>query len=203
MLCNKCNIEKPLDSFRFRKDRNSYIQPCYECEKELSRKRMVDYYIKHKEDRLKFAKEYYYDNYSARKEYRDSKKVEKAKYWSSYRKQRYANDPIFRLKHCIANRIRDAIKRNGKQTSKSKNTRELLGCSFEELKSHLEKQFNNGMSWSNYGYGSDRWNIDHIIPVDVFELSDPVEQKQAFHFTNLQPMWQPDNFRKHNKVNKI
>lgn len=203
MLCTKCNIDKPCDSFRFRKDRKAYIQPCYECEKEQANIRGKKYYSEHKKERLSIAKKYYYDNYDARKEYRDGRKIEKAKYWNKYRKHRYASDPIYRMVHGVRGRISSAIKLNGKRTNKSAHTRELLGCSFEELKLYLEKQFKDNMSWSNYGFGNDRWNIDHIIPIDTFELSDPVEQKQAFHYTNLQPLWQPDNFKKHNKVNII
>ena len=36
-----------------------------------------------------------------------------------------------------------------------------LGCSIQELKRHLERQFAAGMSWDNYG----EWHIDHIRPL--------------------------------------
>ena len=69
----------------------------------------------------------------------------------------------------------------------------LVGYSIEKLKKHIEKQFQEGMSWENYG----KWHIDHIIPIskatceqDVFAL---------YHFTNLRPMWASDNIRKSNK----
>lgn len=73
---------------------------------------------------------------------------------------------------------------------KTVKTVEILGCSFEEFKEHLESKFETWMSWENYGkyngelnYG---WDIDHIIPlcsakkeVDVINLN---------HYTNLQPL---------------
>gem|GEM_PF-4500409 len=39
----------------------------------------------------------------------------------------------------------------------------ILGCSFDEFKSHIEKQFLEGMSWGN----RDKWHIDHILPVSM------------------------------------
>ena len=65
----------------------------------------------------------------------------------------------------------------------------------EELKNHLKSQFDNKMNWQNYG----SWHVDHIIPVTAFNLSDPEQQKECFHFTNLQPLWGTENLRKSNK----
>ncbi len=59
-------------------------------------------------------------------------------------------------------------------------------CSVPELKQHLESHWQPGMSWSNYGYGSDKWNIDHIIPCSFFNILDPVEQYMCFNYTNEQ-----------------
>ena len=81
---------------------------------------------------------------------------------------------------------------------KSAKTMELIGCTIEYLKTYLESQFVKGMKWDNYGrYG---WHIDHIIPCAVFDMSNHKEQKECFHFSNLQPLWAEDNLRKSNKV---
>jgi len=69
---------------------------------------------------------------------------------------------------------------------------DLLGCTVEELRAHLEKQFKRGMSWSNYG----RWHIDHIRPCASFDLTDPEQQRICFHYSNLQPLWAEENMRK-------
>lgn len=50
------------------------------------------------------------------------------------------------------------------------------------------------MSWDNYGVHG--WHIDHRRPVASFDLTDPIQQAQCFHYTNLQPMWAPDNHTK-------
>lgn len=38
----------------------------------------------------------------------------------------------------------------------------------------------------------------HLIKEDV--ISDPEQQKICFHYTNLQPLWASDNFRKSDKI---
>jgi hypothetical protein len=67
-----------------------------------------------------------------------------------------------------------------------------------DLFKHLESKFTEGMSWSNYGYKG--WHVDHIKPCASFDLSDPEEQKKCFHYTNLQPLWWYDNFKKGAKL---
>jgi hypothetical protein len=69
-----------------------------------------------------------------------------------------------------------------------------LGCSIPELKTYLESKFQEGMSWENWGiYG---WHIDHIIPLDAFNLTNREEFLKACHYTNLQPLWAEENLKK-------
>jgi len=75
---------------------------------------------------------------------------------------------------------------------KSKKTKELLGCTVEELKRYLSNKFVDNMSFENYG----KWHIDHIIPCASFDFSKPEEQAKCFHYTNLQPLWAIDNIKK-------
>lgn len=81
---------------------------------------------------------------------------------------------------------------------KSLHTEELIGCSMEYLRQHLEGQFTEGMAWDNYGKSG--WHVDHIIPLSYFDLMDPEQQKRAWHYTNLQPLWAVDNLKKNNKI---
>ena len=66
-----------------------------------------------------------------------------------YQNEKYASDPAYRLKKVQRNRIRKAIL--CQNTTKLCKTMELIGCSTDALKDHLESQFTNDMSWSNYG----------------------------------------------------
>ena len=74
----------------------------------------------------------------------------------------------------------------------------MVDCSVEKLKQHLESQFKEGMTWTNYGKNG--WVIDHIQPCVSFDLSKLSGQKKAFHYTNLQPLWEKVNLHKASKI---
>lgn len=114
-----------------------------------------------------------------------------------YKRNRRKTNPQYRLKLALSGRIRSALKSKG--IKKYSTTMELCGCSISHLKKYLESLFTDGMSWENYGlYG---WHIDHIIPCASFDLTNPVQQKKCFHYTNLQPLWADINIDKSNKLN--
>ena len=52
------------------------------------------------------------------------------------------------------------------------------------------------MTWDNHGL----WEIDHKIPCDAFDLTNPEEQKKCFHYTNLQPLIKQENRTKSNRI---
>jgi hypothetical protein len=79
---------------------------------------------------------------------------------------------------------------------KNNTTFKILGCSPEDLKIHLEKQFKEGMCWDNYGYYG--WHVDHKIPLDSAKTEGDVYK--LCHYTNLQPLWRKDNSKKSNKL---
>ena len=72
----------------------------------------------------------------------------------------------------------------------------IVGCTPIELKEHIEKQFLEGMTWENYGFRG--WHIDHIIPLASVDSNDDVYRLS--HYTNLQPMWASDNYKKGDKI---
>lgn len=87
-------------------------------------------------------------------------------------------------------RIIKVLKRNG--LSKSKKFTELVGMTPLQLMAYLEKMFEDGMTWDNYG----TWHLDHIRPCASFDLTDVDQQIACFHYTNLQPLWAKDNLVK-------
>jgi len=114
-----------------------------------------------------------------------------------YRHHRmYYTDIKFRLKKQLRSRLGAAIKNNQKTGSAIKD----LGCSIEELKLYLESKFLPGMAW--YNWSRIGWHIDHIRPLNSFDLTDPEQFKVACHYTNLQPLWAKDNLRKGSKYDK-
>jgi hypothetical protein len=67
----------------------------------------------------------------------------------------------------------------------------LVGCSRKELKLHIESLWQDGMNWKNYGKTG--WHVDHIIPMHTFDMADPKQQAECFHYTNLRPLWMKEN----------
>lgn len=124
----------------------------------------------------------------------------KGKAASSRRHQRLWNESVpYKITFNCRRRIREAIAGNDKHG----NLYELVGCSMEELKLHLEKQFKDGMCWANYGRGKGKWSIDHISPCAAFDMSCPEQQKKAFHYSNLQPLWYEQNSSKGSLVGGV
>lgn len=109
-----------------------------------------------------------------------------------YEKNRRKADPLFALAGSVRSRIWHALARGGYK--KVSSTADLLGCSFEELKAHLENQFTEGMSWDNFG----EWHVDHITPLASADSMD--HMVPLFHHTNLQPLWAVDNLSKGAKI---
>ena len=126
------------------------------------------------------------------RKYRENNKEKVLAYKRKYNKRKMATCPMFRVVHCLRERLRAALR--GK--NKSASTMALLGCTVEELKKHLEKQFVDGMTWENRGTV---WHIDHMQPCSLFDLSDQIQQKRCFHYSNLQPLFAFDNMSKGEK----
>ena len=112
----------------------------------------------------------------------------------SYNKNRRASDVYYKLITNIRTRINIAVKRG----YKSGTAVDLIGCSIEELKIHIESQFKDGMTWDNWSPSG--WHIDHIVPCSSFDLTKDDEQKKCFHWSNLQPLWAVENLKKHAKI---
>ncbi len=109
-----------------------------------------------------------------------------------YVKNRRAIDPLYKLTENIRSLIRISIKNRG--FKKSSKTANILGCSFEEFKIHIENQFTEGMTWENHG----EWHYDHIYPVG--KRRDEAHLIELNHYTNFQPLWADDNWTKGSKI---
>jgi hypothetical protein len=107
----------------------------------------------------------------------------------------YYKDINNKLRKNLRGRLSCAIQR-GFDGSRGGSFVRDLGCSIQEFKVLMENKFQPGMSWENYGWGDDKWHLDHIVPLISFDLTDSEQFKKAAHYTNYQPLWQPDNFKK-------
>jgi len=77
----------------------------------------------------------------------------------------------------------------------------LLGCNIITVRKHIEKQFRDGMTWSNYGHGKNKWLLDHVNPISKFNLECIEERMICFNYNNLQPLWSCENLKKGNNIN--
>lgn len=104
------------------------------------------------------------------------------------KRERFASDPIFAMREKARNRIRFAIRRGGYSVKSS--SQEILGCSWEHFKSHIEKQFKDGMSWGNM----EKWHLDHVVPLASADDMDSL--LPLLRYENLAPLWAEENLKK-------
>lgn len=123
-----------------------------------------------------------------RKKYYLNNKEKEIRNNNIYRINRKKTDSLYKLTQNIRTLISNSFKKyKFKKTSKTAN---ILGCSFEEFKTHLESKFESWMTWDNHGLynGTEMfgWDIDHIIP-----LSSAINETDIIklnHYSNLQPL---------------
>lgn len=101
-------------------------------------------------------------------------------------------NPLYKFSCGIRSLIGVCIRNVG--FKKSTKTADILGCSFEQFKAHIESQFKPGMSWKNRHL----WHIDHIMPVSMAKTYDEVIRLN--HYRNLRPMWAKENLSKSDKT---
>ena len=154
----------------------------------------INYRETHKKEAKLYQQQYRIENKvksnAYGRDYYQSHKQER----NVYNKYRYDNDPQFRIATILRNRIRAIVGCKRKPGSAVGD----LGCTIEQLLAHLESMFyintmtGEMMSWSNM----DQWDIDHIIPLASFDLTNRDQFLMACNFLNLQPLWKEDHFKK-------
>jgi len=117
-----------------------------------------------------------------------AKKEIRTKFYQTKRKEA----PIHRILDNLCKRTYVALK----DIKLSLKYIELLGCSPDEYEAYLKSLFREDMSFDNYG----NWEIDHIIPVSSFDLSNENELRKCFNYNNTQPLWKNENRSKSNKI---
>lgn len=104
----------------------------------------------------------------------------------------YSRIPRVRILHSLRQRLRDTLRSDS--AVRVARSIELFGAPAGDIKVHLEQQFRDGMTWDNYGKC---WHIDHIRPCASYDLTQPEQQRDCFHFSNLQPLLVCENLTKH------
>ena len=183
-------------------DAKEYKQQWYQANKDKV-KAKVRRYKQDNAEQVKSTNQAYRDAHKDDvKQWRDANKVHikqyKKRYKAEHKTQRNAvqtarkqADPLFKLAYQIRSMIATKIKRRG--YTKNSRTYQILGCTFEELKQHIEQQFQPWMNWDNYGNWNGvptttgmAWDIDHIVPLD--SATSEADIIQLNHYSNLQPL---------------
>lgn len=133
----------------------------------------------------------------SRRQYENCDKDKKRNLARKNRRKNYENNKNYKMRCILRQRLRQALLRQS--TTKHAPTLELLGCTVEELRAHIEAQFEPWMTWDNWAH--DTWHIDHIKPCASFDLTDPEQQRECFHYTNLRPLEATENMQKNARLN--
>lgn len=115
------------------------------------------------------------------------------------RKSRYHDKHKHDIAKKLDGRIRVTLRRSLKSGKNNRSWRSLVDFDIEQLRSHLERQFTNGMSWERFCSGD--IEIDHIVPVSSFQIEDHEceEFKACWSLANLRPLWKAENNKKRAK----
>ena len=205
--CSRCFIFKEFSEFNKCKRASLGLHNhCRQCQKEYK----LNWYDKNKDtvsdynkkpDVIERSRKRYKQRYHTDEEFREKelkknrirRKSQTSRDVAKIQRKNWYEIPHNKIAHNLRSRIRHAL--HGINNSKS--TEELLGCSFEDFKKHLQSKFHSNMAWDNYGV---YWHIDHIIPCNFFDLTKEHHQKLCFNYRNTQPMLATENLSKCNKI---
>lgn len=173
-ICKGCTVDKPFVDFnKSNQIKDGYNTTCIECNNNA----ILERKLKRREQTIA--------NIPIRK-------AKQMKYNVAYTREKRAKDPLFKITGDIRKTIGRCLRENG--YPKRSKTYEILGCSFQEFKSHIENQFIDDMTWDNRNL----WHIDHIIPIAFANTEE--ELIKLNHYTNLRPLWAKDNNVKSDKI---
>jgi len=221
--CIKCGETKEITEYhKSPRTAGGYNNTCKVCRAairkarrasnvEYERKRHREYYKRNKEKiqaRKCAWREKNKDKIREKnKKYREGNKDKLKKYFQEYYKrpevrsrinkkdtERRHNDPAYRIKKIVSTQIYTALKGN----RKSRSTFDALPYTPEQLKEHLESQFEDWMNWDNYG----EWHVDHIHPQSLlpYDSMDHPNFQKCWALENLQPLEARENILKSNKI---
>ena len=197
-VCRKCSVELVVGGNWLISQVKHYSYICNDCreeyrdeKKEHIKETKKKYYGENKDKLIEHSKEWYHDNKAKKKEYDKEyiTKPENKKKRNERENIRRQTDVNYKMAINLRNRMRKAIRTGQKAGSAV----EDLGISIEAFKMYLAEQFEDGMTWENYGT---LWHIDHIEPLRCFDLTNRDQFLEAANWMNLRPLWAIDNLKK-------
>lgn len=203
--CASCGAEKEASEFAAARDRKDglrpYCKPCSnaknkqfrEANPESAKASTSKWYENNKEKKAaqvkKWAERNKEHHASVSKAWMHANTDKARGYWRKHYQECRKNNPAYKIHNAIGGRIRKCLR-----GAKASRTETLIGYPITELMASLERQFQPGMRWDNYG----EWHIDHIVPLVEFDCSteESDQIKRAWAIPNLRPIWAEENLRK-------
>lgn len=194
--CKKCGQIKLIDEYYLKNKRTGCRRlQCKKCYNEGRKITAAAHYQANKTIISSRHKKWFETNREYMKERRHQRYINTKDIVNEqgkvYQRSRRAIDINYRVGCVLRSRVGTAVRDH--HTHKAARTFELLGCSSRDLRLYLEERFYNEMTWDKLGVGPGTFQIDHIEPVALFDLTDPEQQRKCFHYTNLQPLWWDDH----------
>lgn len=199
--CTQCHKTKELNEENFyvgtRPGKTYFRTPCKECKRKTSLQWRNHNILQVKKDQAEWR--------AANPGYKKHYSIQNKAYLQCYRRK-YESLPYIRLRKSVSHSIRQHLLKAGRR--KSGSVFDFLPYTLQELKEHLERQFESWMNWGNNGVydpkvwdDNDRstwfWQIDHIIPHSSFSYSslENSQFQECWALRNLRPL----NAKQNNK----
>ena len=202
-VCCKCKIEKILME-NYYKDCNDASGFRYIC-KMCSNIQTQNYRLSHPECIRYIGKKYYKKNAQIiNQKVKVYNSKTESKITRNFRqRKKYNEEPTCKLLQQVRNSV-NYYCRKFETVKKLGSTWKHLPYSPQQLKEHLEKQFESWMSWDNWGKFSNTkqtWQIDHIVPQSKlpYDSLDHSNFRKCWALENLRPLEAIENIRKGNK----
>lgn len=170
--CSHCNIEKPLTSYKTNLgSSDNLFHICTDC---LPKNNFT------------IDKQRAYD-----KKYREAH-PERIK----EKNKRQALNINRRIRTNINKRVREMLM--AKKLRKDNKTITYIGCGIVFFKNWIESQFNENISWDNYG----KWHLDHVKPCSSYDFTKNDQVHECFNWKNYQPLMGQENLIKSDKIDQ-
>jgi hypothetical protein len=168
--CSKCYQVKDINEFyKHKRSPGGYFSSCKSCERPYYNKKSIQYYSQFTVEQL------------------EHKKQKNKEYWKIYGPQRIKNDLEYKLRVRLSSSLSRTIKKYSLFKEETPSTFNLLDISLPEFINYIEAKWVKGyMNWENYG---EIWELDHIKGIVNFDLTDELQLKECWHYTNFQPLF--------------
>ena len=203
MCCEECKIKEiksithkvctgpcrrylPIDDFATEKNNISGKSCiCKMCRKEHQKLWAREWRKNNPEESKRKKKEYDEKNKDRNRSYHKKKNQQQGvkDRRNKRNRERLKTDINYKIIRRLRRSFLSALDTNSKN---GRHVKDLLCMPIENFKKLIESMFTEGMTWDNI-------HMDHYIPVNNFNHSDPEQVKMCWHWSNFRPMFGYDN----------